>query len=97
MSGRLTILPKKSYCPWKPENVERVLRDERLERERLEKEEQATRAGNQQRRRQQQHRREGDEPTTSSDNGHINLFPEAKEAELRLARGKDQHPKDGST
>ena len=34
MSGRLIILPKKSYCPWKPENVERVLRDERLERER---------------------------------------------------------------
>ena len=36
MSGRLIILPKKSYCPWKPENVERVLRDERLERERQE-------------------------------------------------------------
>ena len=34
MSGRLIILPKKSYNPWKPENVERVLRDERLERER---------------------------------------------------------------
>lgn len=31
--GRLVILPKKSYCPWKPENVERVLRDERLEKE----------------------------------------------------------------
>lgn len=28
MSGRLVILPKKSYCPWKPENVQRVLRDE---------------------------------------------------------------------
>ena len=34
MSGRLIILPKKSYNPNKPENVERVLRDERLERER---------------------------------------------------------------
>lgn len=33
MSGRLIILPKKSYCPWKPENIERVLRDERLDRE----------------------------------------------------------------
>ena len=21
MSGRLVILPKKSYCPWNPENV----------------------------------------------------------------------------
>jgi hypothetical protein len=29
MSGRLIILPKKSYCPWNSKNVERVLRDER--------------------------------------------------------------------
>ena len=35
MSGRLILLPKKSYTPWNRENVERVLRDERLERERL--------------------------------------------------------------
>ena len=34
MSGRLVILPKKSYCPWNAKNVERCLRDERLERER---------------------------------------------------------------
>jgi hypothetical protein len=33
MSSRLIILPKKSYCPWKPENVERVLRDEAKHRE----------------------------------------------------------------
>lgn len=38
MSGRLVILPKKSYCPWKTENVERVLRDERLDKERRDKE-----------------------------------------------------------
>jgi hypothetical protein len=38
MSGRLVILPKKSYCPWKPENIERILRDERLESDRQEKE-----------------------------------------------------------
>jgi hypothetical protein len=41
MSGRLVILPKKSYCPWNPQNVERVLRDERLERERQQQEEAA--------------------------------------------------------
>jgi hypothetical protein len=41
--GRLVILPKKSYCPWKPENIERVLRDERLESERQEKESQLCR------------------------------------------------------
>ena len=28
MSGRLVILPKKSYCPWNPKNVARVERDE---------------------------------------------------------------------
>ena len=39
MSGRLIILPKKSYTPWNPQNVERVIRDERLHKERLEKEE----------------------------------------------------------
>jgi hypothetical protein len=33
MSGRLIILPKKSYCPWNPKNVERVERDEREHRE----------------------------------------------------------------
>jgi hypothetical protein len=39
-SGRLISLPKKSYCPWKPENVERASRDERLEKERSEKQQQ---------------------------------------------------------
>ena len=37
MSGRLIILPKKNYCPWNPQNLERVLRDERLEKERIER------------------------------------------------------------
>lgn len=36
MSGRLIILPKKNYCPWNPQNLERVLRDERIEKERIE-------------------------------------------------------------
>ena len=34
MSGRLIITTKKSYCPWSSSNVEKVLHDERLERER---------------------------------------------------------------
>lgn len=78
MSGRLTILPKKTYCPWKPENVERVLRDERLERER----QQAVTArslGDADDTRRQRRRYE--------DGGHVNLFPEAKEAELRTIAG----------
>lgn len=83
MSGRLTILPKKTYCPWKPENVERVLRDERLERERLEREAKANADANAKQRR----RRLGGEETAVVD-GHINLFPEAREAELKLATGQ---------
>ena len=78
MSGRLVILPKKTYCPWKPENVERVLRDERLERERLERE-----AKQNQSQSTSTLVRTG---TNNNDDGHINLFPEAKDAELNLIR-----------
>ena len=39
MSGRLIILPKKTYTPWNPQNLERVMRDERLHKERVEREE----------------------------------------------------------
>ena len=80
MSGRLVILPKKTYCPWKPENVERVLRDERLERERLEREAKQ----NAQSQSTSTLVRTG---TNNNDDGHINLFPEAKDAELNLIRG----------
>jgi hypothetical protein len=43
MSGRLVLLPKKSYTPWNPKNVERVLKDEALAREEQEKEVRAIR------------------------------------------------------
>jgi hypothetical protein len=74
MSGRLIITTKKTYCPWNPANVERVLRDERLERERIERQQQ-----------REQRSTEGEE-TTQQQDGHINLFPEAREAEIRLAQ-----------
>lgn len=77
MSGRLIITTKKSYCPWNAANVERVLRDERLERERLEKQQSEDNQSL-----QQQHEHEEGEPQ-----GHINLFPEAREAEIRLTPG----------
>ena len=83
MSGRLTILPKKTYCPWKPENVERVLRDERLERERIEREKKF----NNNRRGASSSSSSVQQNAHTTDNGHVNLFPEAKEAELRLANG----------
>jgi len=102
MSGRLTILPKKTYCPWKPENIERVLRDERLERERIEKESADVAKHKQQQQRLQRqdgtkrdgNRKDGDdtieEESSSKEKGHINLFPEAKEAELQLTHGTQQ-------
>lgn len=77
MSGRLIITTKKTYCPWNAANVERVLRDERLERERLERQQSEE---NQSLKRQHEH--EEGEPQ-----GHINLFPEAREAEIRLTHG----------
>ena len=40
MAGRLQILGKKSYCPWKKDNLERVQRDEREERLRQERQRQ---------------------------------------------------------
>ena len=114
MSGRLTILPKKTYCPWKPENIERVLRDERLERERLENE--AKRETEAAAAATAEHQRKGSRRSGIDDDddddrvggvsnnnaegannyGHINLFPEAKEAELRLARGDNDNNR-GST
>lgn len=33
MSGRLIILSKKTWHPWRQDNQERVMRDERLHRE----------------------------------------------------------------
>jgi len=85
MSGRLVILPKKTYCPWKPENVERVLRDERLERERLERE---AKQNQSQSTSTLVRRRTG--TNNNNDDGHINLFPEAKDAELNLVRGTNE-------
>mmetsp|Transcript_15861 Transcript_15861/g.18426 ORF Transcript_15861/g.18426 Transcript_15861/m.18426 type:complete len:305 (-) Transcript_15861:47-961(-) len=46
MSGRLILLPKKSYTPWNPQNVERVERDERLHRERIQRIEEEDRKRN---------------------------------------------------
>jgi hypothetical protein len=37
MSGRLIITNKKSYTPWNSKNVERALRDERIQKEKEEK------------------------------------------------------------
>lgn len=85
MSGRLIILPKKSYCPWKPENVERVLRDERLERERLEREEKELR---QQESKQRLATLKGTTTGSSADAApqtHVNLFEPEEQAMAQMA------------
>ncbi|KAL7465768.1 hypothetical protein ACHAXS_006091 [Conticribra weissflogii] len=85
MSGRLVILPKKTYCPWNPSNVERVRRDEWLERERVEKEQRLVEEED--RRRKSRCRNQSDaerQSLTKEHKGHVNLFPEAEEAEKKL-------------
>lgn len=85
MSGRLIITTKKTYCPWNPANVERVLRDERLERERSKRQQQQhNEEEDQSKRRRGQNQEDTNEELQQ---GHINLFPEAREAEIRLADG----------
>lgn len=85
MSGRLIITTKKTYCPWNQQNVERVLRDERLERERIERETVAEKSAALAKRRGEPDNLESESSRTLT--RHINLFPEAEEAELRLAQG----------
>ena len=76
MSGRLVILPKKSYTPWNAANVERVLRDERIAREKLEKEQGRTQEQNPLlARRDQQKANEN-----SSTPQHVNLFDKEEKA-----------------
>ena len=75
--GRLVILPKKSYCPWKPENVERVLRDERLEKERRAAESQECKARTD--RLAILRRGQDKDKVSSSSQEHINLFQQEEE------------------
>jgi len=88
MSGRLVILPKKTYCPWNPSNVERVRRDERLERERIEKEQRLVEEED--RRRKSNCRNQSDagrQTCPEEQEVHVNLFPEAEGAEKMLFHG----------
>jgi hypothetical protein len=87
MSGRLIITGKKSFCPWAPKNVERVLRDERLERERIEREDVAHR------KREAEHRvktwKQNRNNTSQIEQPkHINLF---ETEELNCLASRDDH------
>ena len=84
MSGRLIILPKKSYCPWNPKNVEVVLRDER---EHAEKEEKERKRKQQDSSRARLEALKGILPSEDGreDLGHVNLFEEEEKQHLEQA------------
>ena len=88
MSGRLIILPKKSYCPWSSKNIERVERDERehllkeeQKREQEIQDESRTRLiqlkSNKRQREQQQH------PEDNKDQERFSLFLQEEEQHLK--------------
>ena len=92
MSGRLIISGKKSYTPWNAANVERVLRDERIEKERLEKQEQKSRdrqnglriEAMKIRKYGEAKRNDGENATASViENQHINLFENEEKKMLK--------------
>jgi hypothetical protein len=93
MSGRLIILPKKTYCPWKPENVERVLRDERLERQRIEEKEAEARELESRQRLAQLKGAGGADSSSSSQQqeqqGHVNLFEPQEQAAMEASLAKE--------
>ena len=80
MSGRLIILPKKSYCPWNPENVERVLRDEREHAEKIEQEAKKQKAAESRKRLNALKNGGSDEASLE----HVNLFQKEEEEETNL-------------
>ena len=96
MSGRLILLPKKSYTPWNPANVERVLRDERLDKERQEKERQQEQSRLAQSRietlkQRKNQKKNGDESQTTQPEEeeeeeenfqHVNLFEKEEQAQM---------------
>jgi hypothetical protein len=94
MSGRLIILPKKSYCPWKPENVERVLRDERREAERLEREKEIATRHESELRLTLRRKQQGLPDIPEQQPQHVNLFQAEEEASLqKVLRGNDENNK----
>lgn len=104
MSGRLVILPKKSYCPWKRENVERVMRDERLEKERSEKQQQQREEQEVVTRKRKRTLESFDEASQELHGGneilpatgHINLFQEEEDAYLKgITPRINVHKQDG--
>lgn len=96
MSGRLIITGKKSYTPWNKKNVERVLRDERVakEREIVETEQRRQREGEHRISTMKRLRSDGESHPIiakegfASDLKHVNLF-EAEEVAQRTASSKN--------
>ena len=97
MSGRLIISGKKTYTPWNADNIERVLRDERIEKERVETEERLSRdKKNKMRIQSMKIRKYGNDDTgqgcqlhgasqAAKKSQHINLFQDEEKEMLKTA------------
>lgn len=86
MSGRLIISSKKTYCPWKPENVEKVLKDEA---EHKRKEEAAVRDESATTRKMLLEKR------METQKGHFNLFSPEEQAVIGSSAETAQKVKPG--
>ncbi|GKY93934.1 hypothetical protein MPSEU_000360300 [Mayamaea pseudoterrestris] len=89
MSGRLVILPKKSYCPWKPENLARVERDERMHAEQLQQQncQRVRKRGHERMDRMRNEKSRGGShgtTITSESPQHVNLFRREEDEAARL-------------
>jgi hypothetical protein len=82
MSGRLIILPKKTYCPWNSKNVERVLQDERLHAKEQAKQQQDSQA-DQSKARLRALKKKNNQYEGSSTDSHVNLFAPEEEKALQ--------------
>lgn len=92
MSGRLIILPKKSYCPWNPENVERVLRDEQehAKQQQLQQAQQQQEASD--KRLKALHANKNRSSFTQPQQQHVNLFAKEEEEHWKRINSKEKTP-----
>jgi hypothetical protein len=93
MSSRLVLLPKKSYCPWNPKNVERVEHDEAAHREKQQAE-----AQRQLDRESEQRWSALKHTDASTESQHVNLFEweekkhaEALSVQARMMQDDNKH------
>ncbi len=91
MSGRLVLLPKKSYTPWNTKNVERVLKDEAHAREEQEKELKAIKEIKSRQRLEGLRSKNKIIGNSRESHQHVNLFENEEEHECTAAAKMKRH------